>query len=87
MIISLENNARGQDGGDIMEPEQKMCKNEECHTILPDGYKRKYCPACRKIRAEKRNQTLTDLLCAPGVIAMSIATRGNRHYAKEEQKP
>ena len=67
-----------------MEPEQKKCKNEECQVILPDGYKRKYCAECRKARAEKRNQTLTDLLCAPGIVAMKIATRGKRGYDKKE---
>ena len=68
-----------------MEPEVKKCKNEACQAVLPDGWKHRYCPECRRERAEKRNQTLTDLLCAPGVIAMSIATRGNRHYQKDKE--
>ena len=60
--------------------EQKKCKNEECQKVLPDGWKHKYCFECRKARAERRNQTLTDLLCAPGIVAMKIATRGHRSY-------
>ena len=70
-----------------MEPEVKKCKNEECQAVLADGWKHKYCPECRRARAEKRNQTLTDLLCAPGIVAMKIATRGNRHYQQEKENP
>lgn len=66
--------------------EQKKCKNEECQKILPEGWKHKYCPECRKARAEKRNQTLTDLLCAPGIVAMKIATRGHRSYQQQEDR-
>ena len=69
-----------------MEPEQKKCMNEACQNILPDGYKRRYCPDCRAARAEKRNRTIVDLLCAPGVVAMKIATRGNRNYPQEKKK-
>lgn len=68
-----------------MEPEMKKCANENCGNILPDGWKRKYCPECHKARAEKRNQTLTDLLCAPGIVAMKIATRGHRHYQQDKK--
>ena len=66
---------------------QKKCINEECQNILPEGYKRKYCADCRAARAEKRNQTIVDLLCAPGVVAMKIATRGNRNYPQDKKKP
>ena len=64
-----------------METEVKKCKNDECQAVLADGWKHPYCAACMKAR---RRQTLVDLLCAPGIIAMKIATRGNRHYQKEE---
>ena len=62
----------------------KKCKNEECQAILSENWKHQYCPACRKVRAERRRQTAMDLLCAPGIIAMKIATRGNRHYSNKD---
>ena len=65
--------------------EYRKCKNEQCQKALPEGWKRKYCPECHKARAEKRNQTLTDLLCAPGIVAMKIATRGHRHYQQDKK--
>lgn len=68
-----------------METELRKCKNEECQAMLPNGWKHKYCPECRKARAERRNQTLTDLLCAPGVVAMKIATRGHRAYQQDKK--
>lgn len=67
-----------------MEIELRKCKNEECQCTLPEGWKYKFCADCRKARAERRNQTLTDLLCAPGVVAMKIATRGNRNYEQKK---
>lgn len=67
-----------------MEAEQRKCKNEECQNVLPEGDQHKYCADCRKMRAERRMQTITDLLCAPGVVAMKIATRNNRHYDQEK---
>ena len=64
-----------------METELRKCKNEACQAMLPDGWKHPYCGTCRKAR---RKQTVMDLLCAPGIVAMKIATRGNRRYQKEE---
>ena len=67
-----------------MEAKQKKCLSKECQAILPENWKHRYCPDCRKMRADRRKQTVIDLLCAPGVVAMKIATRGNRHYPKEK---
>lgn len=33
--------------------ENKVCKNKKCRKVLPDGYKHKYCEACRKQNAQK----------------------------------
>ena len=65
--------------------EYRKCRNEECQKALPDGWKHKYCSECRKARAERRNQTLMDLLCAPGIVAMKIATRGHRQYQQNKK--
>lgn len=70
-----------------MEPEQKKCRNKKCGSVLPEGDQHKYCEACRAMRAERRKalgENIVNLLCAPGVVAMSIATRGNRHYQQKK---
>lgn len=72
-----------------MDIERNKCKNKKCQNILPEGAKQKYCEACRLARAERRKkagQTLLDLMCAPGIVSMRIATRGNRHYDTGERK-
>ena len=61
-----------------MDTEQKRCQN--CQCILPEGNAGKLCETCRAAKTERRKKTLMDLLLAPGILAMSIATRGNRHY-------
>lgn len=30
-----------------MNSEQKICKNKKCQKVLPEGYKHRYCEACR----------------------------------------
>ena len=64
-----------------MENEMKKCV--KCQADLPAGWKHDCCEACRGAK-KSLGQTLLDLLMAPGIIAMSIATRGNRHYKKEK---
>lgn len=34
----------------MQDKEIKYCKNKDCNKPLPDGYKRKYCEACRNKR-------------------------------------
>ena len=63
-----------------MEAEMKKCANENCGNILPEGWKHEYCAACR---SRRRKQTIMDLLCAPGIVAMKIATRGNRRSGQD----
>ena len=65
-----------------MDTEQKKC--QKCHCVLPEGGDGKLCEACRAAKTERRKKTLMDLLLAPGILAMSIATRGNRHYNQKK---
>ena len=64
-----------------METELKKCA--KCQCDLPEGWEHDRCDACRT-KKKSLGQTLLDLMMAPGIIAMSIATRGNRHYKKEK---
>ena len=34
----------------MQDKEIKYCKNKDCNKPLPDGYKHKYCEACRNKR-------------------------------------
>ena len=65
-----------------MEIEIKKCV--KCQKVLPEDWKHACCDACRTEKKKSLGQTLLDLMMAPGIIAMSIATRGNRHYKKEK---
>ena len=70
-----------------MEPVLKKCKTKDCQNVLPESGKERYCPDCQAARAErrrKRGEKVVDLLCAPGIVAMSIATRGNRNYNQKK---
>ena len=33
--------------------ENRVCKNKKCLKPLPEGYKHKYCEACRNQQAQK----------------------------------
>ncbi len=37
----------------MQDKEIKYCKNKDCNKPLPDGYKHKYCEACRNKRVER----------------------------------
>ena len=64
-----------------MENEMKKCA--KCQAVLPEGWEHDCCEVCRS-KKKSIGQTLLDLMLAPGIIAMSIATRGNRNYKKEK---
>lgn len=56
-----------------MNSEQKICKNKKCQKVLPEGYKHRYCEACRG----KYAQTTKGALAAAGsvgLIALSVVT-------------
>lgn len=38
--------------------EVKYCKSKDCKKALPEGYKHKYCEACRNKHAENTKKTL-----------------------------
>lgn len=39
-----------------MEQTQRLCKNKKCRKPLPEGYKHKYCEACRTQQAHNAKQ-------------------------------
>ncbi len=48
----------------------KICKNKKCQKVLPDGYKHKYCEACRNKHAGTAREVLKGIgaVVAGGVI-------------------
>lgn len=69
-----------------MEPEMKKCRNKKCQCVLPAGSEQAYCEECLAAGVDRKRtlgQSLFDLMLAPGIIAMNIATRGHRRYKKK----
>ena len=53
------------------ESEVRICKNKNCKKALPEGYKYKYCEACRNQRAHIVKGTLKGIVAAAaGVVAI-----------------
>ncbi len=36
----------------------RVCKNKDCKKVLPEGYKYKYCEACRNKQAQNTKKVL-----------------------------
>ena len=61
------------------EPEIRICKNKKCQRILPEGYRHKYCEACRTEFAEKLKdggKTALKGLGAVASLAVVVLTAG-----------
>lgn len=59
--------------------EQKLCKNKKCQKPLPEGYKHKYCEACRTQHAHNAKNAGKAVLGVVGVIgttALAVLTKG-----------
>lgn len=50
-------------GGEKMENESevKVCKNKKCQKVLPEGYKYKYCEACRNKKAQTTKKIFSNI--------------------------
>ena len=65
--------------------EIRVCKNKECQKILPDGYKYKYCEACRNQQAQTVKKVLKGVGVGAGTvatIAITLATGGKINLRK-----
>lgn len=61
------------------ECEIRVCKNKKCQRPLPEGYKHKYCEACRTEFAEKLKTGGKAVLSVAGTAAcvvIAVATGG-----------
>ena len=62
-----------------MEQKQRLCKNKKCQKPLPEGYKHKYCEACRTQQAHNAKNAGKAVLSVVGVVgatAITIITAG-----------
>ena len=48
----------------------RFCKNKKCQKVLPEGYKHRYCEACRN----KQAQTVKNVLKGIGTGAVTAAS-------------
>lgn len=50
--------------------EWRVCKNKKCQKILPDGYRHRYCEACRN----QQSQTVKNAIKGIGGFAATAAS-------------
>lgn len=55
--------------------ENKVCKNKKCLKPLPEGYKHKYCEACRNQQAQKVKK-VARVAGIVACVAVTIVTAG-----------
>lgn len=55
--------------------ENKVCKNKKCLKPLPEGYKHKYCEACRNQQAQKVKK-VARVAGSVACVAVTIVTAG-----------
>lgn len=59
--------------------EVRVCKNKKCRKVLPEGYKHRYCEACRNKHAQTAKNTLKGIgagATALASVAVVIVSRG-----------
>ena len=61
---------------------QRVCKNKKCQKPLPDGYKHKYCEACRNNHAHTAKNIGKGALAFLGTAALTIFTAGRFNSKK-----
>ena len=54
--------------------ENKVCKNKKCLKLLPEGYKHKYCEACRNQHAQKVKNGFKASAGVAGTVACVAVT-------------
>ena len=61
------------------EAQIKICKNKKCQKPLPEGYKYKYCEACRNQQAQnvkRAGKAGLGILGTVASLAVVVITRG-----------
>ena len=59
--------------------EVRVCKNKKCQKPLPEGYKHKYCEACRNQHAQTAKNIgkgALGVLGTVGCVAIAVVTGG-----------
>ena len=65
-----------------MSDELKVCKNKNCHKVLPAGYKHRYCEACRNQHAQMAKNLLKGIGAGAATVAsvaLVVITDGKRN--------
>lgn len=52
----------------------RVCKNKKCLKPLPEGYKHKYCEACRNQQAQKVKNGFKAAASVAGTLACVVVT-------------
>lgn len=51
---------------------QKICKNEKCQKVLPEGYRYRYCEACRGKYGQAIKRVGEGVLAVAGSVLLVI---------------
>ncbi len=65
--------------------EVRVCKNKKCKKILPEGYKHRYCEACRNKHAQNARNAVKGVgAAAAGLagVAVLVVTGGKVNIKK-----
>lgn len=69
----------------INESEVRVCKNKKCQKVMPEGYKYRYCEACRNQHAQTTKNALkgicTGVVTVVGVVVV-VVTGGKFNLKK-----
>lgn len=58
------------------EAQIKICKNKKCQKPLPEGYKYRYCEACRNKHAQTIKNAGKAIATVAASVAVAVITKG-----------
>ena len=54
----------------------RVCKNKKCQKVLPEGYKHRYCEACRNKHAQTAKNVLQGGAATVASVAVAVVIGG-----------
>lgn len=62
--------------------ENRVCRNKKCKKTLPDGYKHKYCEACRNKQAQGLKNGCKTIAGTVACTLLLVGTKGKINLKK-----
>jgi hypothetical protein len=64
------------------ESDVRVCKNKKCQKVLPEGYRHRYCEACRNKRAQTAKNILKGIGAGAATVVVFVVTGGKINLKK-----